>query len=72
MKSPQLVEVSLLVTGFTVLCEACVDRGWERASFAGQLELDLEEGLFLCRRGHAVRVVRTDPAARELPATEAA
>jgi hypothetical protein len=72
VKAPQLVEISLLVTGFTVLCEACVERGWERASFAGQLDVDLEEGLFLCRRGHGVRVVRTEPAARDLPATEAA
>jgi len=69
---PQTVEIAPAATAFTVICESCAERGWEQASFAGQLDVDLEEGLFLCRRGHAIRVVRTDPAARDLPVTEAA
>lgn len=72
MSAEQRVEIGPLVTGFTVLCDACAADGWEGASFAGRLDLDLEAGIFLCRRGHVVRVVRLDPAARPLSATEAA
>ena len=70
--SEQRVAIEPLTTAFTVVCETCAEQGWDGASFTGQLELDLEAGIFLCRRGHVVRVVRTDPAARSLPAIEAA
>lgn len=66
----QLVVISALATSFTAVCEACVEldaiAGWSGSTFAGRLDLDLRHGTFLCRRGHAIRVERSEgPAARD-------
>lgn len=67
MIGEQVVTIGARVTAFTVLCEACADldgaEGWLSSTFAGRLDLDLERGMFLCRRGHQVRVERADHAA---------
>jgi hypothetical protein len=59
----QVVQVSARATSFTVVCEQCraadVAEGYSSSTFAGRLDLDLRQGTFLCRRGHAVRVERT-------------
>jgi hypothetical protein len=72
--SGQTVEIAARTTSFTVVCDACAAdagaTGWRGVTFAGRLELDLRSGTFLCRRGHAIRVVR--PAAGQAHATEAA
>ena len=41
-------------TTFTAQCEVC------GTTFAGRLDDDLEEGVFLCREGHSIRIVRFD------------
>lgn len=76
----QIVTIAQRATAFTVVCDRCAaddveeaanEPGWAGVTFAGSLDLDLERGLFLCRRGHTVRVVRTRPAVRA-SSTEAA
>jgi hypothetical protein len=63
----QVVEISASDTSFTATCEACATQdsadGFSRSTFAGGLELDLDHGTFLCRRGHQVRVQRVERAA---------
>ncbi|HEY7208461.1 MAG TPA: hypothetical protein VH416_09465 [Gaiellaceae bacterium] len=58
----QVVLISPRATAFTAVCDLCVEldaiAGWSGSSFAGRLDLDLSHGLFLCRRGHSVRVER--------------
>jgi hypothetical protein len=58
----QVVQISARATSFTAVCVECADldhaAGYLGATFAGRLELDLQHGTFLCRRGHAVRVER--------------
>jgi hypothetical protein len=58
----QVVQVSARATSFTAVCEECreLDRaeGYSGSTFAGRLDLDLQHGTFLCRRGHSVRVER--------------
>lgn len=60
--SSQLVVIAALTTTFSVVCDACAheaeERGWAGTTIAGRLDLDLEGGIFLCRRGHEVRVER--------------
>ncbi|TML84228.1 MAG: hypothetical protein E6G08_18080 [Actinobacteria bacterium] len=62
MSGDQVVRISPRATSFTAVCEACVEldaiSGWSGSTFAGRLDLDLDHGTFLCRRGHAVRVER--------------
>ena len=62
MYEEQLVRIAPQVTAFTAVCERCVEldaiAGWSGSSFAGRLDLDLDHGTFLCRRGHSVRVER--------------
>jgi hypothetical protein len=57
-----MVLISARAVSFTAVCEACVDldaiAGWSGSTFAGRLDLDLDHGTFLCRRGHSVRVER--------------
>ena len=66
----QVVAISGAATAFTAVCEIClgIDTavGLTASTFAGRLDLDLDEGVFLCRRGHQVAVVRL-----ELPAAPA-
>jgi hypothetical protein len=78
MEREQIVEIADRATAFTVVCGACAAEdaagggpGWGGASFGGRLDLDLDQGIFLCRRGHTVRIVRAMSAARS-SATEAA
>ena len=75
MTPPQLVTISPRATSFTAVCQACAramhEPGWTGATFAGRLDLDLEGGVFLCRRGHEVHVERKR-GAPALRSTEAA
>jgi hypothetical protein len=63
----QVLSIARGATAFTAVCEVClgVDTavGLSASTFAGRLDLDLEEAVFLCRRGHQVAIVR----AAELP-----
>jgi hypothetical protein len=65
----QVLTISRTATAFTAVCEAClgIDTavGLSASTFAGRLDADLEEGIFLCRRGHHVRVVRIEERATE-------
>jgi hypothetical protein len=58
----QVVRIEPRATAFTAVCAACAAEdeltGWGGASFAGRLDLDLDHGSFLCRRGHSIRVER--------------
>jgi hypothetical protein len=69
----QVLSISRTATSFTAVCEVClgIDTavGLTASTFAGRLDIDLHEGVFLCRRGHQVSVVRADaPAAAETAA----
>ena len=63
----QVLTISRTATAFTAVCEVClgIDTavGLSASTFAGRLELDLDEAVFLCRRGHQVSIVRADPSA---------
>ena len=58
----QVVAIASRATSFTAVCELCAGldagAGWAGSTFAGRLDLDLDHGTFLCRRGHSVRVER--------------
>ena len=68
MIGDQVVTIAPRATAFTVVCDACAEldaaAGWSASTFAGRLDLDLDHGMFLCRRGHPVRVERNDPRLR--------
>jgi hypothetical protein len=74
VRGGQVVTIASRVTSFTAVCELCCEldaaAGWAGATFAGKLDLDLDHGTFLCRRGHSVRVERA--AARAGATTSAA
>jgi hypothetical protein len=61
----QVVLIAAAAASFTVACTLCVEldaaEGSSGSTFAGRLDLDLRHGVFLCRRGHSVRVERADP-----------
>jgi hypothetical protein len=63
----QVVTIASRAVSFTAVCDLCADvdlsAGWESSTFAGRLDLDAGEGVFLCRRGHHVRVERLPAAA---------
>ena len=63
----QVVAISARATSFTAVCELCAEldtaEGYSGSTFAGRLDLDLDHGTFLCRRGHTVRVERAEPQA---------
>jgi hypothetical protein len=65
----QVLSISRAATAFTAVCEVClgIDTavGLSASTFAGRLDADLEAGVFLCRRGHQVRVVRIEAPAAE-------
>jgi hypothetical protein len=58
----QVVVIAAAASSFTVVCEECAEldaaEGSTGSTFAGRLDLDLRRGIFLCRRGHSVRVER--------------
>jgi hypothetical protein len=60
----QVVRIAALATSFTASCVACADidatEGFSGSTFAGRLDPDLGHGVFLCRRGHTVRVERAE------------
>jgi len=60
-----VISIATLATSFTAVCERCAELdsrdGWSGSTFAGRLDLDLAAGVFLCRRGHQVRVQRLEP-----------
>ena len=62
----QVVEIAALDASFTAVCVECCDldaaQGYTGATFAGRLDPDLDHGVFLCRRGHTIEVVRAAPA----------
>ena len=62
----QVVRISALASSFTASCVACADidatQGFSGSTFAGRLDLDLQQGTFLCRRGHSVKVERAEAA----------
>jgi hypothetical protein len=66
------VLISARATSFTAVCVECADldasEGYASSTFAGQLDLDLNHGTFLCRRGHSVRVERASAAIAETAA----
>jgi hypothetical protein len=66
----QVIEIAARATSFTAVCELCVGldagEGFSSSTFAGRLDLDLDHGTFLCRRGHSVRVERVHPAKSDL------
>ncbi len=68
----QVVQISVRATSFTAVCVECADvdlaEGYSGSTFAGRLDLDLDHGTFLCRRGHTVRVERARPPAAEAAA----
>ena len=61
----QVVVIAAATASFTVACERCAEldaaEGSTGSTFAGRLDLDLRHGIFLCRRGHSVRVERAEP-----------
>jgi len=69
----QVVEIPASATSFTAACELCAEadaaQGYSGSTFAGRLDADLDDGTFLCRRGHTVRVQRRSP---DEPAAHAA
>jgi hypothetical protein len=64
-----VVTISSWVASFTAVCELCAalesHPGSTGSTFAGRLDLDLHDGMFLCLRGHPVRVERADPEAEK-------
>ena len=61
----QVVVIAASAASFTVVCDRCTGldaaEGSTGSTFAGRLDLDLQCGVFLCRRGHSVRVERAAP-----------
>ena len=56
--SEQVVWISPRATGFTVVCERCVELGEGFPSVPGTLSLDHLRGTMACPRGHEIRVER--------------
>ena len=48
----QRVVIASSETTFSATCETC------GTTFAGRLDDDLAEGVFLCREGHSILIVR--------------
>ena len=57
--------IAAAASSFTVACDHCAEldaaEGSTGSTFAGRLDLDLQHGTFLCRRGHSVRIERAEP-----------
>ena len=56
--SEQVVWISPLATGFTVVCGRCAAEGETFPSVQATLSLDHQRGTIDCRRGHQIRVER--------------
>jgi hypothetical protein len=56
--SEQVVWISHLATGFTVVCERCADLGEGFPSVQGTLGLEHARGTLACPRGHEIRIER--------------
>jgi hypothetical protein len=54
----QVVWISQLATGFTVVCERCAELGEVFPSVQGTLSLDRPRGTISCARGHELRIER--------------
>jgi hypothetical protein len=54
----QVVWVSQLAIGFTVVCERCAESGQQFPSVQGTLSLEHARGTISCPRGHEIRVER--------------
>lgn len=54
----QVVWISSLATGFTVVCERCAELGESFPSVQATLALEHARGTIDCRRGHQIRVER--------------
>lgn len=50
----QVVRLAPAETTFSATCDEC------GTAFAGRLDDDLAEGVFLCRFGHQIRIERPD------------
>jgi len=63
LEPTQSMTIAADAVAFTAVCEACVGvdtaAGLSGSRFAGRLDADLGAGIFLCRRGHAIRIVRS-------------
>jgi hypothetical protein len=64
--SEQTIYVPPRATAFRAVCESCLagqlsSRGYVGATVDGSLALDRAQGSAVCRRGHAIRVVRALP-----------
>ena len=68
----QVVQISARATSFTAVCVECCDldaaEGYSGSTFAGRLDIDLDHGVFLCRRGHSIRVERRPASTAEAAA----
>jgi hypothetical protein len=68
----QVVQISARATSFTAVCVECCDldtaAGYSGSTFAGRLDSDLDHGVFLCRRGHSIRVERRQASTAEAAA----
>jgi hypothetical protein len=61
-------------TGFTAVCDACVEEqlaellndSWVGATVSGSLDLDHDRGWVSCARGHRVRVIRAGSSAERV------
>ena len=64
----QRVVIAAGETTFSAVCDAC------DTAFAGRLDEDLVEGVFLCREGHSILIVRAseDPPMRADASADAA
>jgi hypothetical protein len=54
----QVAWISQLATGFTLVCERCVELGEGFPSAQGALSLDYVRGTISCPRGHEIRIER--------------
>jgi hypothetical protein len=54
----QVVWISPLATGFTVVCERCTDLGQALPSAQATLALEHVRGTIECPRGHQIRIER--------------
>jgi len=54
----QVVWISPLATGFTIVCERCAESGQIFPSVQGTLSLEQGRGQMSCPHGHDIRIER--------------